>query len=99
MLAILDYKAGNQTSVLRALRFLGITAEITAEPAAILGADGVIFPGVGAAGQAMNHLRATGMDNVLRQVVDQGIPLLGICLGCQILLEHSEEGDTAALGW
>lgn len=98
MLAILDYKAGNQTSVLRALRSLGIPAEITADPSVILAAEGVIFPGVGAAGQAMNQLVSTGMDKVLREVVAMHKPLLGICLGCQILLQHSEENDTDALG-
>lgn len=98
MLAILDYKAGNQTSVLRALRSLGISAEITADPSVILAAEGVIFPGVGAAGQAMNQLVSTGMDKVLREVVSMRKPLLGICLGCQILLDRSEENDTVALG-
>ena len=98
MLAILDYKAGNQTSVLRALRSLGIPAEITADSSVILAAEGVIFPGVGAAGQAMNQLVSTGMDKVLREVVAMRKPLLGICLGCQILLDHSEENDTTCLG-
>lgn len=98
MLAILDYKAGNQTSVLRALQSLDIPAEITADPAALSAAGGIIFPGVGAAGQAMNHLRSTGLDRVLRTLVADGKPLLGVCLGCQILLDHSEENDTATLG-
>ncbi len=98
MLAILDYKAGNQTSVLRALRSLGIEAVITADPAVLFHADGVIFPGVGAAGQAMGQLCLSGMDKALRQIVEKGKPLLGICLGCQILLERSEEGDTPTLG-
>ena len=69
MLAILDYKAGNQTSVLRALRALGVPAEITADPSTILSAEGVIFPGVGAAGQAMAQLTSTGMDKVLKTTV------------------------------
>ncbi|WP_346665537.1 imidazole glycerol phosphate synthase subunit HisH [uncultured Mailhella sp.] len=98
MLAILDYKAGNQTSVLRALRSLDIPAEITSDPSVILAAEGVIFPGVGAAGQAMNQLVSTGMDKVLREVVARGKPLLGICLGCQILLERSEENNAETLG-
>ncbi len=98
MLAILDYKAGNQTSVLRALRSLNISAEITADPEVLFRADGVIFPGVGAAGQAMNQMRSTGMDRALLQLAEKGMPLLGICLGCQILLERSEEGNTPALG-
>ena len=98
MLAILDYKAGNQTSVLRALRSLGIGAVITADPEVLFRAEGVIFPGVGAAGQAMDQLRSSGMDRALLQVVEKGMPLLGICLGCQIMLQRSEEGDTPALG-
>lgn len=98
MLAILDYKAGNQTSVLRALRSLGIPAEITADPSAILAAEGIIFPGVGAAGQAMNQLNSSGLDKVLHEIVSMNKPLLGICLGCQILLERSEENNTATLG-
>lgn len=98
MLTILDYKAGNQTSVLRALQSLGIPAEVTADAAALADSAGVIFPGVGAARQAMDHLRATGLDAVLRGLVEAGKPLLGVCLGCQILLEHSEENDTSTLG-
>ena len=67
MLAILEYKAGNQTSVRRALEHLGIPCAVTADPDVLLGAQGIIFPGVGAAGQAMNHLREAGLDRVLRQ--------------------------------
>lgn len=98
MLAILDYDSGNQTSVSLALTSLGVANIVSDDAAAILGAQGVIFPGVGAAGQAMRHLESRGLDRVLRQVAEQGIPLLGICLGCQILLEHSEESDTRTLG-
>jgi glutamine amidotransferase len=99
MIAIVDYGAGNQTSVRRALDHLGIACAITADPDTITRASGVIFPGVGAAGQAMNRLRAEGLDLVLRNVTERGIPLLGVCLGCQILTGHSEEdGGTATLG-
>lgn len=98
MLAILDYRAGNQTSVQRALKYLDIPCTITADPALIEQAEGVIFPGVGAAGQAMRLLRQSGLDQTLRKLVEQGRPLLGICLGCQIMLEQSDENDTAALG-
>jgi len=98
MLAILDYEAGNQTSVLRALRSLDIEAEITADPAVLDRAEGLVFPGVGAAGQAMNLLTSTGLDTLLKALIARGKPLLGICLGCQILLERSEEGDTPTLG-
>lgn len=98
MLAILNYEAGNQTSVRRALEYLDIPCTITADAAVLRAAQGVIFPGVGAAGQAMTHLQTTGMADVLAALVQEGKPLLGICLGCQILLEHSEENSTATLG-
>jgi len=98
MLAILDYKAGNQTSVRRALEHLGISCAITADPATLERAHGIIFPGVGAAGQAMRTLRAAGLDDLLRAAVKRGQPLLGICLGCQVLLDNSEENDAATLG-
>lgn len=98
MLAILDYEAGNQTSVLRGLAGQDIPACISADPGQLKAASGVIFPGVGAARQAMDLLERTGLSNVLRELVAEGKPLLGVCLGCQILLEHSEEADTPCLG-
>lgn len=98
MLAILDYGAGNQTSVRRALEHLGISCRITADPAEADAAQGIVFPGVGAAGQAMRALKAGGLEGVLRRAAAGGAPLLGICLGCQILLEHSDENDADLLG-
>lgn len=99
MIAIVDYGAGNQTSVRQALDHLGVDCVITADPDTIVRAAGIIFPGVGAAGQAMSRLRAEGLDRVLQGVVERNIPLLGVCLGCQILTAHSEEdGGTAMLG-
>lgn len=98
MLAILDYKAGNQTSVRRALEYLDIPCTITADPHIVASAAGLIFPGVGAAGQAMEQLRQSGLEVSMRRAVSTGQPLLGICLGCQILLDYSEENDTTALG-
>jgi glutamine amidotransferase len=98
MLAILDYKAGNQTSVRRALDHLGIPCRITADPAVIADASGIIFPGVGAAGQAMRELTTTGLDKVLTEQVAAAKPLLGICVGCQILLDYCAENDTSTLG-
>lgn len=98
MIAILDYKAGNQTSVLRALNFLGIEACITDNNETIMQADGVIFPGVGAAKQAMDRLTGQKQDELLKAVVEEKKPLLGICLGCQILLDYSEENNTKTLG-
>lgn len=99
MLAILDYKAGNQTSVRRALEHLGIPCVITADPAVIQSAEGLIFPGVGAAGQAMEQLRQSGLETAMRRALQVGQPLLGICLGCQILLDYCEENDTTSLGF
>jgi glutamine amidotransferase len=98
MLAILEYKAGNQTSVRRALDALGIPAVVTADAALMREATGLIFPGVGAAGQAMRNLRESGLDHVLREAVAARTPLLGICLGCQILLDSSDENTTRTLG-
>jgi glutamine amidotransferase len=97
-LAIIDYKAGNQTSVRRALRHLSIPCEVTADPSRLRQASGVLFPGVGAAGQAMAQLKGTGLDEAIRGIVSRGVPFLGICLGCQIMLDHSEENDTPTLG-
>ena len=91
MLAILDYKAGNQTSVQRALNKLGIPNEITADKEKLAKATGIIFPGVGAAGQAMDELTSGGLDELLKDLIHQKKPLLGICVGCQILLDYSEE--------
>lgn len=98
MLAILDYEAGNQTSVRRALSTLDIPASVTSDPDEISEAEGLIFPGVGAAGQAMNHIRLNGLDRLLKEWVAEGRPLLGVCLGSQIMLEHSEENDMDTLG-
>ncbi|WP_031479235.1 imidazole glycerol phosphate synthase subunit HisH [Maridesulfovibrio frigidus] len=97
MLAILDYKAGNQTSVQRALNKLNIPNVITSDPEELSKATGIIFPGVGAAGQAMDELTSGGLDDLLKDLVAQKKPLLGICVGCQILLDYSEENDTKAL--
>ena len=98
MIAILDYESGNQTSVKRALAFQNIDAVITADAGVIGKAAGLIFPGVGAAGQAMGQLRKTGLDDFLRGWVAENRPLLGVCVGCQVLLDYSEENDTQTLG-
>lgn len=98
MIAIIDYDAGNLTSVARALSYLGFENEVTASPERILKAGRVIFPGVGAAGSAMASLKRLGLDKVLYQVFEKKTPLLGICLGTQIILGHSEEYDTPCLG-
>lgn len=96
MIAIVDYKAGNLTSVRLALEKLGVDAVITDKVEEILGADRVIFPGVGAIGSAMQSLESLGLIECLRTVVDRDTPFLGICLGTQIILDRSEEDGTVA---
>lgn len=91
MIAILDYDAGNMRSVEKAMRFLGQEVCATREKEAILKADKVILPGVGAFGDAMCKLRQYGLADVIRQVVEDGTPFLGICLGLQLLFERSDE--------
>lgn len=91
MIAIVDYDAGNIKSVEKAIHFLGEEAVVTREKDCILHADKVILPGVGAFGDAMDRLRAYGLDTVIRQVVEKKTPFLGICLGLQLLFERSEE--------
>ena len=98
MIAIVDYRAGNLTSVAAALRKLGQPCCITSDPAAITGAERIVFPGVGAAGTAMQHLTDLDLVEPLRAAVAAGRPFLGICLGYQILFEHSEEDDCGGLG-
>jgi len=89
--AILDYKAGNVTSVAHAVRRLGFEATITADHETIRSADHVIFPGVGAAATCMDVVRERGLDVALREAVDAGKPVFGICVGMQLLFDHSEE--------
>lgn len=91
MIAIIDYDAGNIKSVEKALQKLGAEVVITKDAATILQADKVILPGVGAFGDAMANLQKYGLDKVIHQVVDMGIPFLGICLGLQLLFERSDE--------
>lgn len=99
MIAIVDYKAGNLTSVKLAFQALGADAVVTSEPAVIRQADRVVFPGVGAAGSAMQNLSELQLIPVLKHAALSGKPFLGICLGTQILLDFSEEdGGTPTLG-
>jgi glutamine amidotransferase len=97
MITIVDYKAGNLTSVKRALDYLGIENQISADPERVTCSERIIFPGVGHAGAAMAVLQSRGLDSALREAFTQGTPILGICIGCQIILTHSEEGDTPGL--
>lgn len=93
--AVIKYNAGNTYSVCHALRRLGAEAVVTADRETLAGADRVIFPGVGEAATTMNHLRAYGLDEVIRGLKQ---PVLGICLGMQLMCRHSEEGDADCLG-
>ncbi|MCQ2526234.1 MAG: imidazole glycerol phosphate synthase subunit HisH [Lachnospiraceae bacterium] len=95
MIAIVDYDAGNIKSVEKALILLGEEVVVTRDRDTILAADGVILPGVGAFGDAMDKLNSYGLSDVLREVADKNIPFLGICLGLQLLFESSEESPEA----
>lgn len=90
-IAIIDYGMGNLHSVSKAVERLGFAANVTADPAEILKAPGVILPGVGAFGDAMALMRESGLDETAKQVAANGTPLLGICLGMQLLFTDSEE--------
>src|SRR5574344_765046 len=98
MIGIVDYNAGNIRSVEHALSSLGFEYVISNNPDAIDKADRIIFPGVGDANYAMNQLSQTGFDIFLKQRAKEGKPILGICLGSQIIFDHSSEGDTKCLG-
>ncbi len=91
MIAIIDYDAGNIKSVEKAMQLLGQEVAITRDLETILSAEKVILPGVGAFGDAMGKLRKYGLDQVIYKVVEKGTPLLGICLGLQLLFERSDE--------
>ncbi|GAC1597825.1 MAG: imidazole glycerol phosphate synthase subunit HisH [Hymenobacter sp.] len=94
-IAVVDYKGGNVQSVLFALERLGASPVLTADPETLRKADKVLFPGEGEASSAMQALRAAGLDLVLPTLTQ---PFLGICLGMQLLGQHSEENDTTLLG-
>lgn len=91
MIAIIDYDAGNLKSVEKSLKFLGEESIVTRDRKEILSADKVILPGVGAFGEAMDHLKKFELDQVIQEAVHRQRPLLGICLGLQLLFEGSEE--------
>lgn len=91
MIAIIDYGAGNLASVKKAFDYIGAESVITSDKDTVLSADGVILPGVGAIGFAMEALKSKGLDSVVKEVVAKGTPFMGICLGMQMLLDESEE--------
>ena len=98
MIAVVDYEAGNLASVKRSLKALEAQVTVTQDPAVVAQAEKIIFPGVGAAGQAMSNLQRLGLDKALQEAWTAGKPILGICLGAQIIMSHSAENDTRCLG-
>lgn len=95
MIAIIDYNTGNLRSVENALRRLGAEWTLSSDPAVLLAADKVLLPGVGHAGEAVTKLRERGLDRVIKDIRR---PVLGICVGMQVLCRHTEEGDIDGLG-
>ena len=91
MIALIDYDAGNIKSVEKALQLLGEEVILTRDRDQLLSADKVILPGVGSFGDAMGNLHTYGLVDVIHEIVEQGTPFLGICLGLQLMFERSEE--------
>ena len=99
MIGIVDYNMGNLASVINAFKKVGADARLESNPSRLAQYDKLIFPGVGAFGNAMEHLKSNGMDEAVKAYAASGTPLLGICLGMQLLFESSEEfGETEGLG-
>ena len=96
--AVIDYGAGNLRSIRRALEAAGAQVSVTASGDDVRRADAIVFPGVGAAGAAMRRLHEQGLVAAIGDVVRDGRPFLGICLGMQLLFQYQEEGDTEGLG-
>ncbi len=99
MIVIVDYDAGNLGSVKRACDASRVASVISKDPGEIGRAERVIFPGIGAAESSMDTVRSRGLDQALREALGRGAPVLGICIGAQIILDRSEEGDTPCLGF
>jgi glutamine amidotransferase len=99
MITIIDYKAGNLTSVQLAFEYIGCKVKITDKAQEILQAEKIVFPGVGAAKAAMDNLKKLKIIDAIQKVITDGVPFLGICIGMQVLFESSEEdGGTGCLG-
>mgnify|MGYP003325366305 FL=1 len=98
MVVIIDYDAGNLRSVQRACEKVGVVSEVAGDPEIVLHAEKIIFPGVGSAESAVETLKKRGLDNAIVDFFRAGKPILGICLGLQILLDHTEEGNKKCLG-
>lgn len=100
MIGIIDYGVGNLFSLAGSLRYMGIDSVVTSDPARIAAADRIILPGVGAFGDAVDKFRASGLESVLRAEVARGKPLLGICVGMQLLFQRGYEfGEHIGLGY
>jgi imidazole glycerol-phosphate synthase subunit HisH len=100
VIGVIDYRAGNAPSVGYALEHLGLEHRLVDDPGALRGADRLILPGVGAARATLESLYAADLvDALYERVIEAGVPFLGICIGLQVLFEHSEEGDVDGLGW
>jgi glutamine amidotransferase len=100
MIGIIDYRAGNAPSVGYALARLGVDYELVDSPERIESLDRIILPGVGAARATLDSLAESGLvEPLTRRVCDDRVPFLGICIGLQVLFDHSEESDTTCLGW
>ena len=97
-IVVIDYESGNLRSVAKALETTGVSPSVTGDSEEIYSADAVILPGVGSGPAAMEALQQRGLIEPLRQYVTSGKPFLGVCLGLQILLDHTEEGDAPCLG-
>ncbi len=98
MITVIDYGLGNIGSIINAFNKIGINAVISCDPYEILRSDGLVFPGDGAAGQAMKNLTKEKLVDPIKYFISSGKPFLGICLGMQILLSLSEEGNIKCLG-
>jgi imidazole glycerol-phosphate synthase subunit HisH len=100
MIDVIDYRAGNSPSVIYALERLGLPCRLVAKPEDISESERLVLPGVGAAAATLDSLRESDLlDALTARVQREGVPFLGICIGLQVLFEHSDEGDTPCLGW
>jgi len=97
-IAVLDYGSGNLHSVSRALAHVGGEPVVTRDPARVAGADALVIPGVGHFGHCVRAIRSLHLDGAVLDAIDRGTPVFGVCVGMQVLLEHSEEDSDAGLG-